>query len=163
MEDIKQKVYDALEAAGICYSLKEHEAAFTIEQIDAMGIDEKGEIAKNLFLRNDNGKQHYLIVVRKDKTADLKSIREKIGSSRLSFASEERLFKHMGLKKGSVSPLGILNDGERHIKVYIDRDLMALQRIGVHPNENTATVFLKPEELIRIIKEHGNEVSIIDI
>ncbi len=156
MEDIKEKAYAALDAAGIKYELKEHEAAFTIEEIDAMGIDEKGEIAKNLFLRNDNGKQHYLVMTRKDKTSDMKKIRAEIGSSRLSFASEDRLMRVMGLKKGSVSPLGVINDEDRHVKVYIDKDLMDMERVGVHPNENTATVFMAPGELVRLIKEHGN-------
>ncbi len=163
MEDIKEKAYAALDAAGIKYELKEHEAAFTIEEIDAMGIDEKGEIAKNLFLRNDNGKQHYLVMTRKDKTSDMKKIRAEIGSSRLSFASEDRLMRVMGLKKGSVSPLGVINDEDRHVKVYIDKDLMDMERVGVHPNENTATVFMAPGELVRFIKEHGNEVALIEI
>lgn len=163
MENVRQKILDALGREGIEYELTEHDAAFTIEQIDEMNIDEKDEIAKNLFLRNDSGRQHYLVVLEKHKTADLKIVRAEIGSSRLSFASEERLFKHLGLKKGSVSPLGVLNDNENHVKVFLDKDLMNMERIGVHPGENTATVFMRPGDLVRVIENHGNTVDFIDI
>lgn len=33
------------------------------------------------------------------------------------------------------------------------------QIIGVHPNDNTATLWLKVEDLIEIIEEHGNEIN----
>ena len=80
----------------------------------------------------------------------------------LTFASEEELFALLKLTPGSVTPLGLLSDGERKVKLYIDSDLAA-GLIGVHPNENTATVFLKTEDLIGLIKEHGNEVYTVEI
>ena len=116
-----------------------------------------------LFLKNHSGKQHYLVVLREDKNADLKKIRAEIGSSRLSFASEERLFMCMGLKKGSVSPLGVINDTENSVKVLFDVDIMEQKRIGVHPNENTSTVFIDPKELFDFIKAQGNEISLIEV
>ena len=61
----------------------------------------------------------------------------------------------MDLIQAAVTPLGILNDAERKVQVFIDRELLdALGLIGVHPNDNTATVWLKTKDLIRIIKEH---------
>ncbi|PBG31211.1 hypothetical protein BGU85_26930, partial [Clostridioides difficile] len=42
-------------------------------------------------LRDAKGKEHFLVVLGKDKKADLKDIRQQIDSKPLSFASEERL------------------------------------------------------------------------
>ena len=161
--DEKQKVYDQLDAWGIPFDVVTHEAAYTIDMIDEMGVDEADEIAKNLFLRNDSGKQHYLVVIGKHKTADMKDIREKIHSTRLSFASEERLYRCMHLKKGSVSPLGLLNDAEGRVAVFFDADLKEQRRIGVHPNENTATVFLTPQDLFTVIEKSGHPLHFIEI
>ena len=69
----------------------------------------------------------------------------------------------MGLIPGAVSPLGILNDTELKVRFYIDKDFMNDSHlIGIHPNDNTATVWLKVEDLVGIVKEHGNEVNIIE-
>lgn len=70
----------------------------------------------------------------------------------------------MGLIPGAVTPLGLLNDVDRKVQLFLDRDFMdAPGLIGVHPNDNTATVWLKSEDLIKVIKDHGNEVHIVNI
>jgi len=70
----------------------------------------------------------------------------------------------MNLIPGSVTPLGILNDKELKVQFYIDKDFMNDSHlIGVHPNDNTATIWLKVEDLIAVIKEHGNQVYIVEI
>lgn len=68
----------------------------------------------------------------------------------------------MKLIPGAVTPLGILNDEERIVHFYLDEEFLEEPSlIGVHPNDNTATVWLKTEDLIEIIKEHGNKVEIV--
>lgn len=156
-------VFDTLEAMAIPYEKVEHAPAYTIEEMDANGLNQLGIIAKNLFLRDSQGKRHFLVVLREDKSADLKLLQQKLGSSRLSFASEERLEKHLGLKKGSVSPLGVLNDQGCQVEVVFDRDLSQVERLGVHPNENTATLFLKADDLFRVVRSHGNSITFIDL
>lgn len=70
----------------------------------------------------------------------------------------------MNLTPGSVTPLGVLNDKENKVIVFIDKDFMEGPNIiGVHPNDNTATVWLKVKDLINIIKEHGNKVEIVEM
>ena len=91
----------------------------------------------------------------------LKELGEKLGGVRLSFASEERLEKYLGLKKGAVTPLGILNDTACAVKVFLDRDFLEKEEIGVHPNDNTASVYLKTADLMQIIKEHGNSLEVL--
>ena len=163
MSEVIKKALLALDEARVNYERIDHEAMYTMDELEKAGLNKDKEIVKNLFLKNHSGKQHYLVVLREDKNADLKKIRAEIGSSRLSFASEERLFMCMGLKKGSVSPLGVINDTENSVNVLFDVDIMEQKRIGVHPNENTSTVFIDPKELFDFIKAQGNEISLIEV
>jgi Ala-tRNA(Pro) deacylase len=159
----KEKVYQYLRELNITYTVSEHPPIHTIDALDEYNIPNKDKIAKNLFLRNDNGKKHYIITVRQDKQVDLKDLREKIGSSRLSFASEERLMKHLGLTKGSVTPLGVINNEDRQVEVYFDEDLVSEEIIGVHPNENDVTVWLSFQALRTAIENNGNLFGIVCI
>ena len=120
--------------------------------------------AKNLFVRDDKKANYYLITVKGDKRVDLKEFRKNNGTRNLSFASSDDLMNIMGLIPGAVSPLGILNDTEFKVKFYIDKDFMKDKHlIGIHPNDNTATVWLKVEDLIETVKGHGNEVNIVEV
>ena len=156
----KQEVKAFLEEKSIPFEWVEHKAVYTIEEMEELGLESMDEIAKNLFLRDQKGKRHFLVVVQGLKQVNLKELGEKLGT-KLSFASEERLEKYMGLKKGAVTPLGILNDENCAVEVYIDEDLCKLERIGVHPNDNTASVYLSPADLLNIIKEHGNSLEVL--
>ncbi len=161
--DKYKKALDALEELNIKYEIIYHKPVYTIEEIDEIGYDAGGLVAKNLFLRNDNGKKHYLVVIDKGKTADLKELRNALNSSRLSFASEERLYKYLKLSKGSVTPLGIINDEECSVVIVFDEDLKSKGKIGVHPNDNAVTVFLAFEDLIKVIEANGNKISYVKI
>lgn len=96
-----------------------------------------------------------------ERKIELKTLHEKIGSTKLSFASAERLEKYLGVQQGCVSPLGILNDEVRNVTVIFDSVLLGEAQVGVHPNDNTATIWLSFENLYRLIREHGNEVEIV--
>lgn len=157
-EEIKQRVYDALDAAGIPYERADHPAVFTIEEMDRIDLPHPEAVVKNLFLRDAKGKRHFLAVLPGHRQADLKTLGELVGS-KLSFASEERLDRYLGLTKGSVTPLGVLNDGDRAVEVLLDEGLKEMPLVGVHPNLNTATVFLKTGDLVRLITDHGSKVT----
>lgn len=159
----KEKVYNYLDQLNIKYCVSEHLPIYTIDALGEYDIPNKDKIAKNLFLRNDNGKKHYIITIRQDKQVDLKDLREKIGSSRLSFASEDRLMKHLGLTKGSVTPLGVINNEDKQVEVYFDEDLVGEEIIGVHPNENDATVWLSYHSIRQIIEDRGNVFGTVNV
>ena len=159
----KEQVIHYLERNDIVYDIMEHEAIFTITQLNGMDYPDKEKVAKNLFLRNDGGNRHYLVLVRADKKVDLKDLRKQIGSSRLGFASEDRLMKHLKITKGSVSPMGIINDDTRSIPVLIDSDLAGELKIGVHPNINTATLWMSHKNIVKAIESHGNVVIHVSI
>lgn len=158
----KAETYEFLNKSGVNYEITEHKAVFNMEELGEVKLPYPEFDAKNLFVRDDKKQNYYLITVKGDKRVNLKEFRKKYGLRNLSFASAEELMKIMGLTPGSVTPLGLLNDEEHIVKFYLDSEFNGTL-IGVHPNDNTATVWLKSEDLIRIIKEHGNEVSLAEI
>lgn len=159
----KQEVYDFLKNKNIDFEVTEHKAVFNMEELSEVSIPYPEYDAKNLFVRDDKRNNFYLITVIGSKRADLKRFRKENGTKPLTFASEDDLYEILGLKAGSVSPLGLLNDKDLRVKFYIDSDFFKGKSIiGVHPNDNTATVWLKTEDLINIIKENGNQVFVTD-
>ena len=157
----REKVLQKLDDMKVTYEFQEHPAVYTIEEMENLGISEG--VVKNLFLRDSKGKRHFLVVLPKDKQADMKSIGAQLGCSRLSFASEERLGRYLKLLKGAVSPLGILNDADKCVEVVFDKDLLGETRLGVHPNDNTATVWISFADLQDIIKRNGNTIYFIEL
>lgn len=160
----KQEIYDFLNRKNIWYEVTEHEAVFNMEELDQINIPYPEAVAKNLFVRDEKKKNYYLITVKGDKRVDLKKFRKANQIRSLSFASEHDLMTMLGLVPGSVTPLGILNHDEINVKVFLDQNFFeSFGIIGVHPNDNTATVWMKAEDLVSIIKEHGNEIEIVEI
>lgn len=159
----RQIVFDKLGESRVVYEVIEHPPVFTIDEMDALGLFNGVGICKNLFVRNAKGDRHYLIVLSKNKQANLKLIASQLGESRLSFASEERLAKHLGLTKGEVTPLAVINDSEHAVKVAFDKDLAGKERLGVHPNDNTATVIISFDDLQKYVETYGSEPIFLDI
>ena len=160
----KKDVLYFLEKEKVKYEITEHEAVFNMEQLAQVELPYPECDAKNIFVRDDKKLNYYLITVKNNKRVDLKVFKKTYGTRHLSFASEEDLLDILKLKAGSVSPLGLLNDNQLKVKFYLDKDfLVGNQIIGVHPNDNTATVWLNANELVNLIKKHGNEIEIVEI
>lgn len=160
----KQEVYDFIKSKNIWHEITEHEAVFNMDELSKIEVPYNDCDAKNLFVRDDKKENYYLITVKGNKRVDLKEFRKRYDVRPLSFASAEDLIKYLNLIPGSVSPLGLLNDKERKVKFYLDDSFFKDNKIiGIHPNDNTATVWLKVDDLINIIKEHGSKIEIINI
>ena len=159
----RENILQRLAELNISYEMVNHEAAFTMDDLNSMGLNDNNAVCKNLFLRDYKGKRHMLVVLRGDKQADLVKIREEIDSSRLSFASDERLAKYLDVMKGSVSPLGIINDTAEEVEVYFDEDLKNMTRLGFHPNDNTATVFLSFNDVNNYIESTNHKINFIKV
>ena len=162
MNEKVQEVFNLLNNMEINYRLIQHKAVYTIDEMLELDLPDADTVAKNLFLRDDKKHNYYLLVVRQEKKVELKTLKEKIGSRPLSFASENDLNAILGLSKGSVTPLGIINDEDRKVKVIIDKTFNE-SIIGIHPNENIATIFMNIADLVKIIKQHGNSVEFLEI
>lgn len=158
----KEQTCEALRAMGIAFERIDHPAVFNMAETAELALPHPEAEAKNLFLRDDRREQYFLLTVRGDRRVDLKEFRRTHQTRPLKFASEEELSGMLGLIPGAVTPLSVLNDEARRVKFFLDR-AFAGGLVGVHPNDNTATLWLRAEDLIRIVREHGNEIEYIDL
>lgn len=160
----KEEIYKLIKEKGYWHEITEHKAVFTMDEVNDIYVPYPEYDAKNLFVRDDKKRNYYLITVKGNKKVDLKEFRKNNNTRPLSFASENDLMTILNLIPGSVTPLGLLNDQELKVSFYLDKEfLTGKEIIGVHPNDNTATLWLKVEDLINLIKDHGNEVTIINL
>ncbi len=163
MTDQEATVAARLRELGIEYSRHEHPPVATVDEAEEhwTGID--GTHCKNLFLRNQKGSRHYLVVLTASKRADLRAVADQIGDGKLSFASAERLMAHLGVTPGSVSPFGLINDREHAVRVVLDRDFLNAARLAFHPNINTRTFTLAASDFTRFLAACGNTVQHVTI
>lgn len=160
----KHEIYNLLSKKEIWHEITEHAAVFNMEEVAQIELPYPEAEAKNLFIRDDKKRNFYLITVKGDKRVDLKKFKQEHGTRSLQFANADMLMDMMGLIPGAVTPMGLLNDTECRIEWFLDRDFMDKNgMIGVHPNDNAATVWMKPSDLVELIKEHGNKVSIVEL
>ncbi|MCC8078943.1 MAG: prolyl-tRNA synthetase associated domain-containing protein [Oscillospiraceae bacterium] len=161
----KQEVYSYLREHGVEFDVSEHEAVFNMEELAALGLPHTEAIAKNLFVRDDKKRNYYLITVRGDKHVNLKEFQQKYGTRKLSFGSAEDLSALLGLTAGEVTPFGLLNDAGHRVQLCLDADFMRTPEtlIGVHPNDNTATVRLRTSDLVRLLTERGCDVRTVEL
>ncbi len=161
---MKEEVIKKLDELKIEYKEVFHNPVFTIDEMKELGnIFENAKVCKNLFVRDLKGKKHFLIVLPEEKRAPLAEIAEKIQSTKLSFASEERLMKYLKLTPGAVTPLAVINDEQNEVEVIMDESLMKEELLGVHPCVNTSTILIKPSDLEKYIKQVNNKIRYINI
>ena len=158
----QEEILKLLDEKKIEYTLVHHKAVFTIDEMNEVDVPNKDRIAKNLFLREDKKHSYYLVSIEETKRADLKALRTLLSSRPLSFASEDDLVSILSLKKGEVTPFGLLNDKE-HKAVFILDSYFEDGIIGIHPNDNTATVFLKASDLLSVLENSGVKTEIADL
>ena len=157
----KQETYDYLTAQGVAFEITEHPAVYNMEEMAEIPLPHPEADAKNLFVRDDKKRNYYMITVQGDKRVDLKEFRKRHGLRNLSFASAEDLMSMLGLIPGAVTPLGLLQDETGQVELYLDAALSDL--VGVHPNDNTATVWIKARDLIRLLEAHGNKAHVVEL
>ena len=92
----------------------------------------------------------------------LKQFRKDHKLKKISFGSEEELWEILKIKPGHVSPFCLLHDEKRKVHYYIDADYKD-NLIGIHPNQNDATVWLQGKDLVKLIEEHGTIIEYITI
>jgi Ala-tRNA(Pro) deacylase len=161
--DEEMPVLARLTELGIAFERYEHPAIATGDEglVHWEGID--AVHCKNLFLRNQKGTTHYLVILPVTRRADLRLVANQIGDGKLSFASADRLLRYLGVTPGSVSPFGLIHDRDRHVRVFLDRDLTHAQRISFHPNINTRTLVLGFKDFERFLASTSNPVRFIDV
>ena len=159
----EKPVFKYLDNLVIPYQRFDHPPVFTVEEAEKYWEEIDAVHCKNIFLRDAKGRQHYLVIAPIERQLDIRRLWENIGSSRLSFASEQRLLKYLGLKPGSVSPFGLINDPENHTIVYLDESLAYADHLAFHPNTNSITLAVSRPDIERFLDHVGNPWSYLNM
>ncbi|MEL7660792.1 prolyl-tRNA synthetase associated domain-containing protein [Acetobacterium wieringae] len=163
MSENAQKVFNVLNQLEIDYQVINHPPVYTCEELEQYIGGLEGAHCKNLLLRNKKGNRHFLVILEESKQVDIKSFGKRIDVSNLSFASEERLQKHLGVSPGAVSVFGVINNEAHDVEVFIDEAMMKHAMINCHPNDNTATINFTTAGLKKFLDQCGNPVNFVKI
>lgn len=142
------EVYQLLEKWQIPYERVDHKAVYTVAEID-FSID--GTDVKNLLMKSKKSHHYYFVICPGEKRLDIKALAKELGEKQLSFASEAELFELLGLERGSVTPLALPHDREQRITLIIDEVIDQSEKIGFHPNINTATLVIAFRDFQRFL------------
>lgn len=156
-------IYETLKILDIFYKKYDHPAVYTATEADQQCSHIEGGKSKNLFLRNEKGDTHYLIIVESTKKIDLKKLAQSLQEKRLSFASDKRLMNRLRLTPGSVSPFGLINDERHEVIVIVDNALLNYEKLQYHPNINTATLVISKEDFIKFLNAMKNKTIYADL
>jgi Uncharacterized conserved protein len=156
-------LYALLDRLEISYTRYEHAPVFTCDEAYAAMPDEPAVQTKNIFLRDKRGRRHLLLVTTCEKAVDIKRFAEQSDADRLSFGSPERLMKYLGVEPGSVTVLGLINDAEKAVELYIDADVWNTPRWRCHPLVNTATLVLSRTDVEKFIASTGHPPRVLTL
>lgn len=160
----EERCYALLESLGVEFWRVDHEHADTIEACHQIESLLGCSICKNLLLTNRQQTDVYLLLMPGDKPFKTKLLSKQIGSARLSFASAEQMERCLDITPGSVSILGLMNDGEKAVRLLIDRDLLRDGYLGCHPCINTSTLKIKMEDVLnKLIPAMGHEPEFVEL
>ena len=159
----EREVDARLRELGIAFTRHEHPPVATVEAAERYWAGIDATHCKNLFLRNQKGTRHYLVILVASKQADLRAVAEQIGDGKLSFASPDRLMTHLGLTPGSVSPFGLIHDRDHQVRVVLDRDLRTASRVSFHPNINTVTLTIAFDDFQRFLDAGGHHAQYVSV
>lgn len=159
----QQQVYDYLNQLDIPFEYYEHPEAPTIEIAAQYYRGEGTTLCKNLFFRNHKGNRHYLVIMDSTQAMDIHSIEKMLHQGKLSFASPERMMKYLGVRPGSVSLFTLVNDVNHEVTLFVDKGLLKAEKVSFHPNDNTASLVITREDMLKFIEHIGNTYEFLDL
>ena len=151
-----------LDAQQILYQRVEHPPVYTCEEAERLRPKLPAVSTKNLFLRDKHGIL-YLVVTACEKKLDLKRLGQQLGTSKLHFASEDKLQEALGLTRGSVTVLGLINDADHRVQLWVDAEIWRQESFLCHPLVNTATLLLSKASLERFFAISGHSINLIEL
>ena len=155
------QLYEVLDKLGISFEYHEHPPLNTIEDAIVHWKDYTSGRCKNIFFRNHKGNRHYLVILEHLRQLDIHDLEKRLRQGKLTFASDHRLLKYLGVQPGSVSPFGLINDTENHVHLFIDEQLNDFERLAFHPNVNTASLVISKADFLRFLEFTGNSYEFI--
>lgn len=159
----QHELYKLLEELNITFEYHEHPPLHTIEEAIKHKSWMDATFCKNLFFRNHKGKRHYLVILHHAYELDIHDLEKRLKQGKLSFASGWRMEKYLGVKPGSVSPFGLINDKEHHVYIFFDENLKKASKLSFHPNDNRATLNVPFDDFFRYIEHVGNEYEFLKL
>lgn len=156
------KVTHYLDSLGISYELIRHPAVVTTEESRKIVRVEGYMSCKSLYVKDKKSDNYYLVVLPFDKRADMRGLASYVGAAKFEFATEDKLYEHLRVHRGSVSPFAFLNEGERKAPLLIDREVLNAPKVKFHPCDNTATVLLEGDGLKKFLESIGKEVIAVN-
>jgi Ala-tRNA(Pro) deacylase len=157
----QKDLYDLLEKLSINFKYHEHPPVNTIEDAVVHWKDFNSGKCKNIFLRNHKGNRHYLVILEHLRLLDIHDLEKRLKQGKLTFASDHRLKKYLGVEPGSVSPFGLINDKEHHVHLFIDEKLNESDRLAFHPNVNSASLVISKSDFLKFLDYTGNTYEFI--
>lgn len=160
----KDTILNTLSELGIAYEMIEHAPAHTMDELRDAEKRLLTPIPKNLFLTPRNQSAFYLCVVRSNARFRTADISKQIGSSRLSFGPEDKLMETLRVSPGSISPLGLMFDAHRAIRLLVDESLLSCDRLAFHPNDNAFTLSLLAADFFeKFLPFTGHQVTTVHL
>lgn len=150
------KLYVLLDELQIGYEYYEHPPAPTIEEAIKYWKDLDATHCKNLFFRNHKGNRHYLVILDHRQELNIRDLEQRLKQGKLTFASPKRMMKYLGITPGSVSPLALIHDTEKHVHLFLDERLKESKTISFHPCINTASLVISYDDFMRFLQHQGN-------
>ena len=159
----QQELYKLLGKLSIDFEYHEHPPVATIEDAKIYWKDLNSGRCKNIFFRNHKGDRHFLVILEHLRQLNIHDLEKRLKQGKLTFASDQRLKKYLGVEPGSVSPFGLINDKDHHVHLFIDEKLNEFNRLSFHPNINTASLVIKKTDFIRFLNSMGNSFEFIKL
>jgi Ala-tRNA(Pro) deacylase len=159
----QKELYELLAKLDIQYEYHEHPPVATIEDSKIHWKDIESGKCKNIFFRNHKGNRHYLVILEHMRLLDIHDLEKRLRQGKLTFASDQRLKRYLGVEPGSVSPFGLINDKEHHVHIFIDEKLREYDRLAFHPNTNMATLVISRPDFLKFLKAAGNSFEFIKL
>ena len=159
----QMELYELLEKLSISFEYHEHPPITTIEEAKIHWKDYNSGRCKNIFFRNHKGNRHYLVILEHLRQLDIHDLEKRLKQGKLSFASDQRLKRYLGVEPGSVSPFGLINDKEKHVHLFIDEKLKEFNHLAFHPNINTASLIVSKSDFLKFLNYTGNTFEFISL
>jgi Ala-tRNA(Pro) deacylase len=154
-------LYKILADLSIDFEYHEHPPVATIEDAVIYWRDFNSGRCKNIFFRNHKGNRHYLVILEHLRQLNIHDLEKRLKQGKLTFASDKRLMKYLGVRPGSVSPFGLINDADHHVHLFIDEKLNEFDRLSFHPNINTASLVISKSDFLKFLENMGNPYEFI--
>jgi Cys-tRNA(Pro) deacylase len=139
----------ALDALGIPYRIHRHESPpETLEQAAAERDQTPEQVVRSIVFRVARD-EFVMALIAGARQVSWPALRQYIGRSRLTMATEEEVLAATGYKRYSVTPFGL----PRPLRILIDESVLAQKEISLGSGERGTAIIMRTEDLRRALPE----------